>query len=281
MNMASAIVAKFSFRLILLIALMVGGPGCVLTQFVLENTPVESPVFHDTRFAEDQILALGKPARALPEAPNISSQAVILVGDQYNYVLTEGGETLKEVLFTLNPQKLQAEGEQAFFAQGNKGYFTSELSLIYNKDFLSPAERKLFFGNSALTVTEDFSHAGRYLLTVKLSGLFFQAKDLSGIREQQAISLRFPVTIYQRTTEKEINIGNLGARVVLLPIAVTFDVVIYPVQIYQSAFEQVTYAGNIGAWVMLFPTVVMTEVVRLPLRAIDTVIMTTNTLSSD
>ncbi|MDM1757539.1 MULTISPECIES: hypothetical protein [unclassified Acinetobacter] len=187
----------------------------------------------------DYVVAFGKPAQALP---NIPQDSIVIVGQQYNYVLTHGGAKFAKVISALDPKNIQVTRSLDFYSAKNDGNFSGSLDLSYIKlaEDVSKADREFFIENGAKECTNSSDQrlkAQRFCFDIKLAGVVYPAA--SNRDSFKALSKPYRISIYTQTQEKDYSqaSSNAANKLMLFPFAVAFDVVTLPFQAIHKIFD--------------------------------------------
>lgn len=227
------------------IKLMVGGAalsallassGCATNELLESGTRVSSKTVNSI-ISQDQIIAFGRPATALPNVPMAS---MVIVGAKNSYVLTQGGTEMVNLLTNLSAKNIQVENDMTFNVPKNDGYFQGQMKMSYAKlkDEFARSDYQFFLqnGGKECTSASDLRiNAQRFCFTVPVQGAIYpQVSNLSMIQSKyQPLSKPYTVTFYGQTqqTQATSSGANTGQKLVLLPFALAFDVITLPFQI--------------------------------------------------
>lgn len=187
----------------------------------------------------DTVIAFGKPAHAVA---NLSSDSVVIVGQQHSYVLTEGGAQFVKVISSLDPKNIQITKSLEFYSEKNDGNFRGSLPLSYVKlsDDVSKSDLNFFIQNGAEECTNSSDkrmQAQRFCFNLQLVGMVYpQAKNTQTFKP---LSKPYHVNIFTVQKEKDYSKASSKAtqKLVLLPFAVAFDVVTLPFQAIGKIFD--------------------------------------------
>lgn len=189
---------------------------------------------------EDQLVAFGRPAQALPNMP---ASSVVIVGEKNSYVLSQGGVEMVNILTNLTPKNIQVDSDMTFYSPNNDGYFQGEMKMSYAKlrDEFKRSDYQFFLqngGKECTNASDERIGAQRFCFNVPIKGGVYPAvSNLSLIQSKyNALTKPYPVVIYtqynsQKTTRSD---KNAGEKLVLLPFALAFDVVTFPFQLLDA-----------------------------------------------
>ena len=222
-----------------LAALLVSS-GCA-TSSLLESDNHVSTTTTTTKqiLSEDQIVAFGRPAQALPKTPNAT---MVIVGEKNSYVLTQGGTEMIGLLSNLTPKNIHVDNDMSFFVPNNDGYFQGEMKLSYAKlkDEFQRSDYQFFLqnnGRDCTSVSDLRINAQRFCFSVPVKGAIYpQVSNLSLIQSNyRALTKPYTVSFYTQSQQKQVSRSgtNTAQKLVLLPFALAFDVVTFPFQLLQ------------------------------------------------
>lgn len=233
-SLASSVVKK-SVTVASLAALFLTS-GCATTELMESKSSKSSHSVQKQVLVEDQLVAFGRPAQALP---NLSANSVVIVGEKNSYVLTQGGPEMVNILTNLTPKNIQVDSDMSFYSPQNDGYFQGAMKLSYAKlkDEFKRDDYQFFLQNGGKECTDASDQrigAQRFCFNVPIKGAVYPAvSNLSLIQSKyRALTKPYPVTIYtQSQTQNSARNNNAAEKLVLLPFALAFDVVTFPFQL--------------------------------------------------
>lgn len=233
-SLASSVVKK-SVTVASLAALFLMS-GCATTELMESKSSKSSHSVQKQVLVEDQLVAFGRPAQALP---NLSANSVVIVGEKNSYVLTQGGPEMVNILTNLTPKNIQVDSDMSFYSPQNDGYFQGAMKLSYAKlkDEFKRDDYQFFLQNGGKECTDASDQrigAQRFCFNVPIKGAVYPAvSNLSLIQSKyRALTKPYPVTIYtQSQTQNSARNNNAAEKLVLLPFALAFDVVTFPFQL--------------------------------------------------
>ena len=221
-----------------LAALLVSS-GCA-TSSLLENNKHVSTITTKSVLSEDQIVAFGRPAQALPKTPNAT---MVIVGEKNSYVLTQGGTEMVNLLTNLTPKNIQVDNDMSFSVPNNDGYFQGEMKLSYAKlkDEFKRSDYQFFLqnnGRECTSASDQRIQAQRFCFSVPVKGAIYpQVSNLSLIQSNyRALTKPYMVSFHTETQQDQITRSgaNTAQKLVLLPFALAFDVVTFPLQLLDN-----------------------------------------------
>ena len=221
------------------IAAILASSGCA-TSSLLDSQNKSSTTSVKQVLSEDQIVAFGRPAQALPNMPNAT---MVIVGNKNSYVLTQGGTEMVTLLTNLTPKNIQVQNDMSFYVPNNDGYFQGDMKLSYAKlkDEFKRADYQFFLqngGQDCTTASDQRITAQRFCFNVPVKGAIYpQVNNLSLIQSKyRPLSKPYTVSFYTQTQQNDVSHnGKSGAqKLVLLPFALAFDVITFPFQLFDS-----------------------------------------------
>ncbi|MBF0657199.1 hypothetical protein IPZ60_00415 [Psychrobacter sp. NG25] len=220
------------------LAALLATSGCA-TSSLLDSDSHTSTSTTKNVLSEDQIIAFGRPAQALPKMPNAS---MVIVGEKNSYVLTQGGTEMISLLSSLTPKNIQVDNDMNFYVPNNDGYFQGEMKLSYAKlkDEFKRSDYQFFLQNSGKECTsasDQRINAQRFCFSVPVKGAIYpQVSNLSMIQSNyRPLSKPYMVSFYSKTMQSHVSSSgaNTAQKLVLLPFALAFDVVTFPFQLLE------------------------------------------------
>lgn len=213
--------------------------GCATSSLLESNSRVSTQTTK-TILSEDQIVAFGRPAQALPKMHNVT---MVIVGEKNSYVLTQGGTEMVSLLSNLTPKNIQVDNDMSFDVPNNDGYFQGEMKLSYAKlkDEFKRSDYQFFLqnnGRDCTSASDQRIDAQRFCFSVPVKGAIYpQVSNLSMIQSNyRALSKPYTVSFYTQTKQNQVNRSGTNAvqKLVLLPFALAFDVVTFPFQLLDN-----------------------------------------------
>ena len=218
------------------VSALVVSSGCATNELLESNSRVTTTTVNSV-LSQDQIVAFGRPAQALPRTPNAT---MVIVGEKSSYVLTQGGTEMVTLLTKLDPKSITVENAMSFTVPNNDGYFQGQMKMSYAKlkDEFGRADYQFFLqngGQECSSASDLRINAQRFCFNVPVQGAIYPpVSNLSLIQSQyKALSKPYTVTFYGQTQQSQTTSSgaNTGQKLVLLPFALAFDVVTLPLQI--------------------------------------------------
>jgi len=220
------------------LAVLLASSGCATSSLLDSNSHVSTTTTKSV-LSEDQIVAFGRPAQALPKMPNAT---MVIVGEKNSYVLTQGGTEMVGLLTNLTPKNIHVDNDMSFYVPNNDGYFQGEMKLSYAKlkDEFKRSDYQFFLQNNGKECTSDSDqriNAQRFCFSVPVKGAIYpQVSNLSMIQSNyRALSKPYTVSFYTQSQQNQVSRrgANTAQKLVLLPFALAFDVVTFPFQLLE------------------------------------------------
>ncbi|MGP9688836.1 hypothetical protein ACT3TH_06715 [Psychrobacter sp. AOP22-C1-C5] len=221
------------------IVTLLASSGCATSSLLEDNKRVDTKTTK-TVLSEDQIVAFGRPAQALPKMPNAT---MVIVGEKNSYVLTQGGTEMVGLLTNLTPKNIQVDNDMNFYVPNNDGYFQGEMKLSYAKlkDEFKRSDYQFFLqngGRECTSASDQRINAQRFCFSVPVKGAIYpQVSNLSLIQSNyRALTKPYTVSFYTQNQQSQVSRGgtNTAQKLVLLPFALAFDVVTFPFQLLDN-----------------------------------------------
>lgn len=241
-NNKNLLQVKVSFKTVIMSAsltALLASSGCA-TNSLLEGDKHVSTKTMKTILSEDQIIAFGRPAQALPKMPNAT---MVIVGEKNSYVLSQGGTEMVSLLSNLTSKNIQVDNDMSFYVPNNDGYFQGEMKLSYVKlkDEFKRTDYQFFLqnkGRECTSASDRRINAQRFCFSVPVKGAIYpQVTNLSLIQSNyRALSKPYTVSFYTQTEQSQVTrSGKSGVeKLVLLPFALAFDVITFPFQLLDN-----------------------------------------------
>ena len=220
------------------LAALLASSGCA-TSSLLDSGSHVSTTTTKSVLSEDQIVAFGRPAQALPKMPNAT---MVIVGEKNSYVLTQGGTEMVNLLTNLTPKNIQVDNEMNFYVPNNDGYFQGEMKLSYAKlkDEFKRSDYQFFLqnnGKECTSASDQRINAQRFCFSVPVKGAIYpQVSNLSLIQSNyRPLTKPYTVSFYTQSQQNQVSRSgaNTAQKLVLLPFALAFDVVTFPFQLLE------------------------------------------------
>ncbi|WP_426242594.1 hypothetical protein [Psychrobacter sp. TWP2-1-2] len=235
------VLKALSFKTVIVgtsLAALLASSGCA-TSSLLDSDNRVSTTTTKSVLSEDQIVAFGRPAQALPKMPNAT---MVIVGEKNSYVLTQGGTEMVNLLTNLTPKNIQVDNEMNFYVPNNDGYFQGEMKLSYAKlkDEFKRSDYQFFLqnnGKECTSASDQRINAQRFCFSVPVKGAIYpQVSNLSLIQSNyRPLTKPYTVSFYTQSQQNQVSRSgaNTAQKLVLLPFALAFDVVTFPFQLLE------------------------------------------------
>lgn len=185
---------------------------------------------------EDRVVAFASPAENAKVAGN-----VVIVGENYSYVLTDGGQKLTQLITTLSPSHFNVTND-LHFDMVDKSKFKGTVWLAYKLSKTMPEKEQLdiLIQNKAKPCPKEFAileqanvvQATRYCLSVYIEGdVHPKINNFDAISAQtNSLTRPYKVKLYETTSYRRSR-ADIAERIFLLPLTLAFDVVTLPIQV--------------------------------------------------
>ncbi|MFC3903657.1 hypothetical protein SAMN05421749_102461 [Acinetobacter marinus] len=222
--------------------LALAGSGCATSALMNDTGRDVERTVRET-LIKDTVVAFAQPAKPIQDVANDN---VVIVGQQYSYLLTQGGKNFVNVLRRLDAKNIKVDNELAFLSEKNDGTFKGTLPLTYValKEDISKDDLNFFIEYDAKecsNYSDKQMKAQRFCLNIPLSGVIYpQARNIASLNSNlQHLSKPYHVSIYTEKKQKEHidSRNNPAKKLVLLPFAVAFDVITSPFQVAAEIFD--------------------------------------------
>lgn len=219
------------------LAALIASSGCATSSLLESGNQVVTTKATKNILSEDQIVAFGRPAQALPKMPNAT---MVIVGEKNSYVLTQGGTEMVNLLTNLTPKNIQVDNDMSFYVPNNDGYFQGEMKLSYAKlkDEFKRSDYQFFLqnnGRECTSASDQRINAQRFCFNVPVKGAIYpQVSNLSMIQSNyRALTKPYTVSFYTQSQQNQVSRSgaNSAQKLVLLPFALAFDVITFPFQL--------------------------------------------------
>ncbi|MGP5175181.1 hypothetical protein [Psychrobacter immobilis] len=235
------VLKALSFKTVIVgtsLAALLASSGCATSSLLDSDNRVNNTTTKSV-LSEDQIVAFGRPAQALPKMPNAT---MVIVGEKNSYVLTQGGTEMVGLLTNLTPKNIQVDNEMNFYVPNNDGYFQGEMKLSYAKlkDEFKRSDYQFFLqnnGKECTSASDQRINAQRFCFSVPVKGAIYpQVSNLSLIQSNyRPLTKPYTVSFYTQSQQNQVSRSgaNTAQKLVLLPFALAFDVVTFPFQLLE------------------------------------------------
>lgn len=185
---------------------------------------------------EDKVVAFARPAENAKVAGN-----VVIVGENYSYVLTEGGQKLTQLITTLSPNHFSVT-DNLHFDMVDKSSFKGSFWLAYKLSKTTPEKEQLDIlkkhgakpcpAKYSILGQNETTQATRYCLFVSIEGdIHPKINNFDAISAQtNSLTRPYKVKLYETTSYRRSR-ADIAERLFLLPLTLAFDVVTLPIQV--------------------------------------------------
>ena len=210
--------------------------ACATSQ-LLENNRSTHTITERQTLIQDSVRAFGKPAQIIN---NLPSDAIVIVGNQQSYVLTQGGGKFTTLIGQLDPRYIRITNNLSFYSEKNDGKFSGKLDLRYSRlaSDVGKNDIQFFLQNGVQECTSESDkrmNVQSFCFEIPLQGLIYPvARNLGSLRP---LSKSYPIEIYTQTEKTEHHSHDVGKKIVLFPFAIAFDVITLPLQAIAEIFD--------------------------------------------
>ena len=191
---------------------------------------------YETKYAwrtilEDDVIAFGKPAKAIPNEP---IDSIVVAGNKYSYLINNGGADFIQLISQLNPQYIRLHRELEFNSPSpNSTKFSGSFKFYYAppNGTLSPTERALF--NQYGVAPCDCSKAEHqdHLFNLEIAGTVYP--KVANAADLKPLSHPYKIRI-QHYEDQSGYVKKSGqekmAELPLLPLTLTIDIIQLPLK---------------------------------------------------
>lgn len=211
--------------------LMTSLSGCATS--LLMQAPVTSTHYEKVKITEDTLRAVGYPI------DNGSEQKqLVVIGDNYTYLISRGVEKIEYMINDLDPKKLTMNNQMhvtRFKSKNGSDYFSGYLNFTYNSSdgTYNTIEAKILdkICNKRTGPKTPFrDEHTNYLCQVDVTVNIYSSMDKELIEKRYLTRGRQFSMVTTEHSSSMINPSNLVNKLLLFPVTVAFDVVTSPVQ---------------------------------------------------
>ncbi|MCJ0830004.1 hypothetical protein MN869_16295 [Acinetobacter sp. NIPH1876] len=195
--------------------------GCA-TSLLSTALPNESSQVQTTTLKTDQILALGQAIQ------NEKSQGLIFIGQDFNYLMTDGSTELLKLLHAIPAEQRSFHPSPLVLTMDDPNHFRGVLKMRYHTRMvdLNSKQKELLKSlgfRQNFDLIQNQETAPYPYINVFFKGQLYQALDQQKI--QQKLAQPYPISLQQQTTITTKHPVKRATRMVLYPLAMVFDVV--------------------------------------------------------
>ena len=214
--------------------------GCATVSVIDKFSPT-STQYQKKVLGQDAMLAIGQSVH------DGKNQGMVLIGQKYTYLITEGGEPFYNLLKEFPANKLVLVSDTPISLEfSNATQFQDHITFNYADpvEKLTPQQitrlKQLGF-ELQRSIAVGNGHTETYLqVTYFYQGQLYKPTETNQIRHR--FSKPYPISLIQEKTSTHINAGNIGKTIILTPLALTFDIVTAPIT---GAFALIYMAGRL------------------------------------
>ena len=207
---------------ILLLAMGLSLSGCATT-LLSTALPNETSRIQTDTIKTDQIIALGQAIQ------NQQSQGLVFIGQDFNYLMTDGSAELLKLLHAIPAQQRSFSGASPLLlTMEDPNHFRGVLQIQYNTRMVDLNQKQKDLLKSLgfrqnFDLIQNQQTAPYPYINVFFKGQLYQRLDNQKI--QQKLAVPYPVQLQQETTITTKHPVKRATRTVLYPLAMVFDVV--------------------------------------------------------
>lgn len=204
------------------LTICLGLTGCA-TNMLSTALPNETTEIKTTTLKTDQIIALGQAVK------NDQEQGFVFVGQDYNYLMTDGGSNLLNIIKSIPAEQRTIKTPSPLVLEmDDSTHFHGEITIRYNIPTSKMDEKQkellktLGFKNQFM-VMENQQQVFYPFTIIRFKGKIYQKAENK--KTQQQLSVPYPVALQQKDEITKKHPFKRVTRMVLYPLAMTFDVI--------------------------------------------------------
>ena len=205
-----------------ILTICLGLTGCA-TNMLSTALPNETTEIKTTTLKTDQIIALGQAVK------NDQEQGFVFVGQDYNYLMTDGSSNLLNIIKSIPAEQRTLKTPSPLVLEmDDSSHFHGEITIRYNTPTSQIDEKQkellntLGFKNHFMAV-ENQQQVFYPFTIIRFKGKIFQTADKQKI--QQPLPSPYSIVLQQKTEITKKHPVKRATRMVLYPLAMTFDVI--------------------------------------------------------
>lgn len=205
-----------------ILTICLGLTGCA-TNMLPTALPNETTEIKTTTLKTDQIIALGQAVK------NDQEQGFVFVGQDYNYLMTDGSSNLLNIIKSIpTEQRTIKTPSPLVLEMDGSTHFHGEITIRYNTPTSQMDEKQkellktLGFKNQFMAM-ENQQQVFYPFTIIRFKGKIYQKAENQKI--QQQLSVPYPVALQQKDEITKKHPFKRATRMVLYPLAMTFDVI--------------------------------------------------------
>lgn len=205
-----------------ILTICLGLTGCA-TNMLSTALPNETTEIKTTTLKTDQIIALGQTVK------NDQEQGFVFVGQDYNYLMTEGSSNLLNIIKSIPAEQRTIKTPSPLALEmDDSTHFHGEITIRYNIPTSKMDEKQkerlktLGFKNQFMAM-ENQQQVFYPFTIIRFKGKIYQKAENQKI--QQQLSVPYPVALQQKDEITKKHPFKRVTRMALYPLAMTFDVI--------------------------------------------------------
>ncbi|MBE2164573.1 hypothetical protein IIQ43_08485 [Acinetobacter oleivorans] len=205
-----------------ILTICLGLTGCA-TNMLSTALPNETTEIKTTTLKTDQIIALGQAVK------NDQEQGFVFVGQDYNYLMTEGSSNLLNIIKSIPAEQRTIKTPSPLVLEmDDSTHFHGEITIRYNIPTSQMDEKQkellktLGFKNQFMAM-ENQQQVFYPFTIIRFKGKIYQKAENQKI--QQRLSVPYSVALQQKDEITKKHPFKRVTRMVLYPLAMTFDVI--------------------------------------------------------
>lgn len=205
-----------------ILTICLGLTGCA-TNMLSTALPNETTEIKTTTLKTDQIIALGQAVK------NDQEQGFVFIGQDYNYLMTEGSSNLLNIIKSIPAEQRTIKTPSPLVLEmDDSTHFHGEITIRYNIPTSQMDEKQkellktLGFKNQFMAM-ENQQQVFYPFTIIRFKGKIYQKAENQ--KTQQQLSVPYPVALQQKDEITKKHPFKRVTRMVLYPLAMTFDVI--------------------------------------------------------
>ncbi|WP_179998872.1 hypothetical protein [Acinetobacter sp. YH12239] len=204
--------------------------GCIATPKVM---------FLDTETTKTRTIKQEDKMIAIAQIKTIDSeQGLLFLGENYSYLITEGGEQLLQLIqnFPADERLLHNKPPIVFHIAQNTPSFSGELTFIHPSPTYTMEYNNLKkiqakgFNETIVTKIGKSNRMAYPAMKIKFKGKIYQPTSSENI--QHKLSKPYPISLEKTyIVQRKDSAARTLAAVILTPLALTFDIITLPIVI--------------------------------------------------
>jgi hypothetical protein len=211
--------------------------GCVSNNEIGSNTRDLLKTQYEYNYkwitiVEDEVIAFGQPKNPLP---NIPEDSIVVAGQKYSYVITQGGAAFLALMNQLDTQYIQINRNLNFQTpSSDSNQFSGAIQFTYTPTnrTINPQElallKKYGISNCSCNNIEELDDLKKLTFDIQLSGTIYPVAN--NIHSFKKLSKPYQIKIQNSQNIPEEKKIPLIEKIVFTPFAITFDIIALPVK---------------------------------------------------